>query len=272
MSAARAPRHRSASPQGFALLVLLGVVATASLAIVLAVNRFVPVLAVRTRHAIEHLDRAQVALATGHRRSGAFPADLDAVAVAAGLDAAGAWRVDPYGEGRDLDYVTTAAGATLRSRGLDRNLGTADDIVSQLPLERQLRLGQRSRLRLLRALLTASPYRTMPTMSAGERTSLRAAMREQAICRRRWLGADAAARAALTMRLSTATATVTALCLAHGATALPVALTGAGGLITAIGALDLAAVDGAGRPLVADPVLGIVAVGGDGTGGTDDDM
>jgi hypothetical protein len=53
---------------------------------------------------------------------------------------------------------------------------------------------------------------------------------------------------------------------------LPVALTGAGGLMDRLAMEDARAVDGAGAPLLLDPVVGFVAAGADGTGGTDDDM
>ena len=48
--------------------------------------------------------------------------------------------------------------------------------------------------------------------------------------------------------------------------------TGAAGLMTRIGAVDGMAVDGRGRALVTDPVLGMRSRGNDGRRSTDDDM
>ena len=53
---------------------------------------------------------------------------------------------------------------------------------------------------------------------------------------------------------------------------MPTSLTGAGGLMGELGFPDSRAYDGSGSPLLLHPILGWVAAGSDGTGGTDDDM
>ncbi|MCU0867188.1 MAG: hypothetical protein MUC36_25685 [Planctomycetes bacterium] len=262
----------TADQRGFALLVLLGVIGAATMAIVLAAQKFLPPLGARVTTQTANLTTVQQAAAAAHRRTGAFPANLDALATASGLAPRGAWRRDPFGVAQDLDYRRTAAVMTVRSRGLDRRLNTADDAVATVPAERSLRLRQRARLRLLRALLLRSPYRLQPTMSAAEQTAMRSALRDAAVVRREWLTADAAARAALTVRRNDAAAVIAALTSLHACPPLPVALTGAAGLASRIGSIDTKMFDGSGRRLVADPVLGMVATGSDRRRGTDDDM
>ena len=252
----------TADQRGFALLVLLGVIGAATLAIVLAVQKFLPPLGARVTTQTTNLTTVQQAAAAVHRRTGTFPANLDALATASGLAPQGAWRRDPFGVAQDLDY----------RRRLDRRLNTADDAVATVPAERSLRLRQRARLRLLRALLLRSPYRLQPTMSAAEQTAMRAALRDAAVVQRSWLTADAAARAALTVRRNDAAAVIAALTSLHSCPALPVALTGAAGLATRIGSTDTKMFDGSGRRFVADPVLGMLATGTDRRRGTDDDM
>lgn len=258
--------------RGFALLVLLGVIGAATLAIVLAAQKFLPPLGARVPTVVANLTTVQQAAAAVSRRTGTVPANLDALAAGAGLAPQGAWRRDPFGVAQDLDYRRTAAVLTVRSRGLDRRLNTADDVVTTVPAERSLRLRQRARLRLLRALLLRSPYRLQPTMSAAEQTAMRSALRDAARVRRSWLTADATARAALTVLRNDAAAVIAALTSLHACPPLPVALTGAAGLASRIGSTDTKMFDGSGRRLVADPVLGMVATGNDRRRGTDDDM
>ena len=99
-----------------------------------------------------------------------------------------------------------------------------------------------------------------------------ARVRDYAIARRQWLTADAATRATLTTRMSTAAATVSAIAGAHGCAPLPLAVTGAGGLMEGLGMPDGKAVDGLGAALLLDATVGVLARGSDATGGTDDDM
>ena len=266
------PPRRRTDTRGFALLALLGVIAAASMALVLAVQRFLPPLAGRGQRTTQNLDTCERAAETARRHTGAFPANLTALATASGLDAAGTWRLDPHGAAQDLDYSVNASRLRIRSRGLDRRLNTADDIIAVIPAERPVRLRQRGRLRILRALLAVSPYRQVPSMSPAERTTMRDAMRDQAIARRQWLGADAPTRALLQARMNSAATTVTGLVTLHGCTAMPVALTGASGLLNGIGSTDTAAIDGLGRALIAHATLGLAAAGNDRVGGTDDDM
>jgi type II secretory pathway pseudopilin PulG len=261
-----------ADQRGFALLMLLGVIASAALAIVLVAQRFLPPLADREPTASANLATVQRAAALAHRRAGSFPANLDTLANATGLPTLGGWRRDPFGVAQDLSYRRTTASTTVRSRGSDRRLNTADDGVATLSTERSLRLRQRARLRLLRALVLRSQYRTQPSMSADERAAMRTAMYEIAVARRAWLTADTVARAALTTRRNDAWAVIQALTTRHGCPPLPTAMTGSRGLASRIGAADSMMFDGAGRRLVADPQLGMVAVGNDRRRGTDDDM
>ena len=264
---------RNASPEaGFALLALMGVIGVTAIGLLLVVQPFVPTLRERATSTDENLRVAVDAAKAAFRSDGAFPADLDALAAAVALDPDGGWRHDPYGSGEDLDLRTVASGLQLRSRGPDGRLGTADDVTFGVSGETALRGRQRMRLRLLRAVFTRSPYRHADTMSPAEEVAMAAAMRDHARARRRWLGADATERASLTDDLAAAEGTITTLRDAHALPALPGAPTGAGGLASMLGVQDWRVVDGRGAALLLDPVLGFVAVGWDGTGGTDDDM
>lgn len=266
-------KHAAKNDQaGFALLVLLGIVGVGTMGIVLAVQSFLPPLSDAVGRATANLDTVATAAREAFVRDGAFPGDLDALATASGLRDDGPWRGDPFGHGQDLDYVVTASGLRVRSRGDDRVLGNADDLVVDVPAETGVRVRQRARLRLVRALLVQSAFRAAGSMSAAESTQMRTAMRDYAIARRQWCTATSSERLALTTTMATAAATITALQTVHGLTALPAGVTGAGGLFETLGLDDARAVDGKGQAFLADAVLGVVAVGNDGIGGTDDDM
>jgi hypothetical protein len=256
---------------GFALLVLLGIVGIGSVGLLLAVQGFLPPLAGR----IERIDADLGIVAQGARstfaQSGAFPADLDALAAATGLPAGGGWRRDPWGAAQDYDLGRVGSNLRLRSRGPDRRLGTGDDVVVQLVGENLLRCRQRAKLRLLRALYARALQDAIDAMGPPAPTGLVDAVRRLASARRAWLTTSAADRVALTAQMATDAATITAA-QAHVGWALPAALTGAGGLMEWLGKPDAIAVDGAGRALQLHASLGIVAVGSDRVGGTDDDM
>lgn len=160
----------------------------------------------------------------------------------------------------------------MRSTGPDRRLNTADDVTLTVDDEPLVRLRQRAELRVLRAVLAASSLRTTWTMSAAENAAMRAAMRDYAAARRAWLTTDAAGRPALTTRMDDAQATVDALASAHGLPTMPTRLTGNSGLLQALGLTAARAVDGLGRALQIDPVLGFLASGSDRRRNTDDDM
>lgn len=262
----------SSGSSGFALLVLLMLMATASVAAISLAQRALPPLALQRTDADDHLTTARLGLGHAYRRQGAFPTSLDSLAGTAGLPVAGRWRIDPYGHAADLDYTRPAGNGQLRSRGPDRQLGTADDVVLTAAAEVPLRARQRGRLRLLRALLFRSQYRTNGTMNAAQTAAMAQAMNQLAAARRAWLTTPAADRPALALAIASATTTIGDLCRVHGCTQLPVALTGASGLLTAIGSSDAMAIDGRGRQLLLDPGLGILAAGNDMQRGTDDDM
>lgn len=295
---------------GFALLVLLAVVGMGSLSVVLAVQSLVPPLAQVTTHIVTNLGTIERASRDAFLRNGAFPASLDALALASGLPADGTWRVDPWGNGQDLDYRLLATGPRIRSRGPDRRLGTADDTTVTVAAENQLRLRTNARLRLLRAVYLAAlcdqvdaaagasagnagPGRGAANRSnqgnahgngsgtgngngnaaataAVSRTALRAALRTYATSQRAWWFADAAGRAALTTQMTAAAATIAAAQLSAG-WVQPVAILGAGGLMERLGLPDALAIDGAGQALRLHPALGFAATGCDGVSGTDDD-
>lgn len=267
------PRSRATGRcGGFALLVLLALIGVGSLTIVLALPATAPVGGRQGVDAAANVAVAQAAARIAYRRNGAFPGSLDLAAAAAGLDASGAWRRDPWGRGADLQWGMVAAGLRVRSRGRDGSAGTADDDVFVVGTEAQLRLRQRARLRLLRAVLLRSPYRFAPTMTPTDVTAMRDAMRDYAIAKRRWLTADPATRVVLGATMTTAAATVAALRTANGLPALPNALVGAAGLTQQLGLDDTRVVDGSGARLLRDPVVGFLARGADRRGGTDDDM
>lgn len=302
------PAIRRCEP-GFALLVLLAVVGMGSLGVVLAVQSLVPPLAQVTTHIVANLGTVERASRDAFLRNGAFPVSLDALALASGLPADGPWRVDPWGNGQDLDYRLLATGPRIRSRGPDRRLGTADDTTVVVAAENQLRLRTNARLRLLRAVYLAAlcdqvdaagtsagnvgPGRGAANRSnqgnahgngsgtgngngnaaataAVSRTALRSALRTYATSQRAWWFADAAGRVALTTQMTAAAATIAAAQLS-AAWGQPAALLGAGGLMERLGLPDALAIDGAGQALRLHPVLGFLATGSDGASGTDDD-
>lgn len=265
----RTPARRDG---GFALLVLLGILGVGSLGIVLAVEQFLPPLADRAKRVEANLVAVTEAAREAYLRNGAFPANLNTLANAGGFPVDGRWRLDPFGAVQDLGYTVARTGLTVRSRGTDGRLNTADDVVFSVPNEDELRRRQRARLRLLRALLVRSPYRYKASMSASEVAQMRAAMRDAAAAKREWREADTARRAELTIVLTDSQDTVNDLRFLHGLTQMPTRLTGATGLMQNIGTYDARARDGANRALVLDPLLGVVATGTDRTGGTDDDM
>ncbi len=133
-------------------------------------------------------------------------------------------------------------------------------------------LRQRLRLRMLRAVLLRSVSRFDSLMTAAEQAQMRDAMRDYAVAKRRWLTASAVERLTLPCALEAAANHVDALVASYSLPSLPVALVGAGGLMSQLGAKDVRAVDGQGAPLRSDPVVGWLADGNDGLGGTDDDM
>ncbi|MFT7536256.1 MAG: hypothetical protein ACI85K_002210 [Hyphomicrobiaceae bacterium] len=257
---------------GFALIVLLSVVGVSSLGVLLAVQALVPSLRERQAVTDYHLDTAAAAAADAYRRNGSFPTDLASLATAGGVTDAGHWQRDPLGSGQELDYQIVATGVRVRSRGVDGQLGTADDNQRLVSTDTQMRLRQRLRLRMLRAVLLRSPYRWDSLMTPAEQLQMRDAMRDYAMAKRDWLTATAGERTLLAAVMAGAADTVNALGTSYGMLSLPTSLTGAGGLMSQLGMSDARAVDGSGAALQHDTVLGWIAIGADGTGGTDDDM
>ena len=269
---AHAPIAAGTGESGFALLVMLGLIGMGSVGILFCVQRFVPPLADVVMRTDDNLATVQSRARAAFCSNGAFPASLAALATATGLDANGTWRRDPHGFAQDLDYQIVATGLRVRSRGPDHNLGTADDITVDVATEPQLRARQRERLRLVRAVLLRSPYRYVATMTAADQATMRSAMHSYAIARRQWLTATVSERATLTTQMTAATAAIDALVTGYARPPLPAALTGAGGLMEQLAMPDLRAVDGVGNPWLGNPSVGVLAAGGDSTGGTDDDM
>jgi len=263
---------RPDAQRGFAMLALLAVIGVGSVGVLLAVQAFLPPLRTRGTTAADNLQVAADAQRVAYRRDGAFAADLDALASTAGLAGDGAWRRDPYGAAQELDLQVSATGATVRSRGVDGRLGTADDVTEFVAAEPLLRARQRPRLRLLRAVLLRSEFLLDGAMTSGEQAQMRSALRGYATAQRRLLTSDAATRAALASEMLAHAATIDGLRGAYGLPAMPTSTTGAGGLSSRLGVPDARAVDGRGVTFASDPVLGWRALGGDGTGGTDDDM
>lgn len=258
--------------RGFALLALLAVIGAGSMLLLVAVQRLVPPQGQQVRIAAGNLATCVSAAELAFHRNGAFPTSFDLLAAAAGLDPTGAWRRDPFGAAQDFVWSRNGTRLQLRSRGLDRRANTADDVLATVPAERGVRLRQRGRLRLLRALLTVSPYRQSGTMTAGDRSAMRAAMRELAIVQRLWLGADTTTRTLLAARRTAATTTITTLSTSNACATLPSAMFGPSGLMASLGLPDTYAKDGLGRNLARHTSLGVVAQGNDRRGGTDDDM
>lgn len=262
---------RVASEGGFALLVLFAVIASASIGIVLAVQALAP-LADSAVRAQDNLAAVEIIARDEFRRRGAFPATLGGlVAASDGLTTA-PWRTDPWGAARDLDYRLVGASLRVRSRGVDGVLGTSDDLQADVLAESLVRVRQRARLRIVRAVMARSQYRHAPSMTASDEATMVAAMRDYAIAKRGWLTADAATRSALTTQMNTAESTITSMASSHGCTPMPSAVLGAGGLMEGLGLPPEKAMDGIGAYFVIDTAVGVTARGSDLTVGTDDDM
>lgn len=270
MSPAR--RVAAADERGAALLALLLVTGALSLVAVAFLERLPSPSSADAAVAEAALADVTAAARVAFRRTGAFPQDLDNLATEIGRDTGGAWRRDPWRSDRDLDYRIHSRQLELRTTGPDRRLGTADDVRVVVDDEPLVRLRQRGRLRILRAVLAASALRVSFAMSSTDRAAMRAAMRDHAAARRAWWTADAVERAVLTTRMDAAADTVAALRATYGLPAMPTRLTGGSGLLATLGLTAARAVDGLGRAFDLDPVVGFVARGSDRRRGTDDDM
>lgn len=271
MTARRSPAGQDGQA-GFALLVLLAIIGAGSVGILLAVQSVGNPFAERPQRTERNLAVADQALRVAFRANGAFPASIDALAAAAGLDPDGDWRQDPWFAPNDLDYGNVTGGKRARSRGPDRRLNTADDQSAVVGGESLVRARQRGRLRMIRAVLLRSQYRLSGTMTPTDVAAMRTATRDHAIAQRAWLTADAAARAALATTLTATASTIETMRVTHGMPALPNRVTGGSGLMARLGMPDWKAIDGNGRNMVIDTSLGVRAIGYDRTGGTDDDM
>lgn len=257
---------------GFALLAVLAVIGVASVGFVVAVQRLIPNSARLVAESDRRLDTVTRAARFAFRRNGAFPANLNALATTARLDPTASWRRDPWAPPNDFNYRVTTAALTVRGRGVDSSLNTADDPRIVVAAENLVRARQRGRERLIRAVLLRSPYCFSATMSPTHRDAMRVAMRDHAIARRAWLTADATTRTTLQATLTSTASTVASLRATYSCTTLPTRIVGAGGLMQQLGMPDTRANDGIGRRFVRHTTLGIVAAGADRTGGTDDDM
>lgn len=94
---------------GFALLALLLLLGVSGVVAVAALER---VVRPDTEQAVTTSQRLAAVAATARqvfRASGAFPTRLDNVAAAAQLDAAGAWRADPWRPGSTSTIACAAA-------------------------------------------------------------------------------------------------------------------------------------------------------------------
>lgn len=264
-----APAARTASQGGFAYVALLVLTSVVGLVGAVALDGLVRRSTALPAVAAERLGAVAATAAEQYRLTGVLPGSLAALPVGA---ANGEWRRDPWGAGTDLDYRIRQRNLELRSRGPDGRLRTADDDVLVVDDEPLLRLRQRGRLRILRAVLTNSSFRNSVFMPVATRQQMVAAMRQVAIARRSWYFADAATRTALTAQIAAAQQVVVDTSTSFGLLPLPTRLLGGTGLLAALGLPDTRAVDALGQAMAVDPVLGFVARGGDRAGGTDDDM
>ena len=264
-------RRAGGRQQGFAVLMLLLVVGVlASLAGIAAWT--VPALGRGRLPAGQELlarlageTRAQVALTR------VAPRDLDSLLANATGCSAGLTSIDPFGGGRTLGYAVAGPLVTLRSRGPDGRLGTADDLLETLSTEPACRAATRSRLRLLRARYLTSRYVFYPGSKAGDRVLLSSELSSWAAARRELAQASGARASELSQRIADAAARVRAVLLAAGAPAAPTQLTGGAGLLAALGLPDALAVDGFGNPLL-PAVAGFASAGADGVPDTADDL
>ncbi len=256
---------------GFALLFLMVALAATGGVVALMLGKGTALRAELAGVAEQRLALVRVNAAAAFEQNGAFPAGLTALATATGLDAAGTWRIDPYGMGQDLRWTTagTPVVLTVRSVGPDGLNATADDLLFALDSQVMGRDRTRERLRIIRAKLLRSAYRDAGSMSAGDRANLRTWQRQYVAARRSYLHASTAQRTALDAQMTTLETNITNLCAAHGCPPLPATV---GAIMAGIGLPPTMAVDGFGRNMLRNLAVGVVSAGGDGTGGTVDDM
>lgn len=206
------------------------------------------------------------------RATGAFPANLPALAASGAAASTELVLHDPFGSGAWIDYqVVAGVSATLTGRGPDRTLGTADDLVATAASPRPARAAGRNRLRLLRAAFYNSAYMDDPGMTALERALLRAAMRDWALARRATLHATPAELPGLQAQMTGAESVIDGIRAGYLLPPVPAASTGPGGLMQGLGLPDALSADGHGQVL-STGVVGVVSDGLDGLADTDDDL
>ncbi|MBK8096329.1 MAG: hypothetical protein IPK26_04435 [Planctomycetes bacterium] len=256
--------------RGFALLFMMILIGAAGGVFLLAVESFVTVGADRAGRAAASLADLRRAAHDIHVRTGTAPTSAAATVTAAGL--AADRQIDPYGWNADFGWTNSASAITIRSRGEDRVLGNADDLVATVLLQEPGRASTRNRLRLLRAQLLRSPYRLAAGMSVADEANLRTWTRDYAQACRRWIY-EPANQAALAATMAARQTQITNLCTAGGCPPLPASVTGVGGIMTGIGNVDARAFDGFQRGLGRDAAVGLRSLGADGaTGSPGDDM
>ncbi|MFO1078643.1 MAG: hypothetical protein U1E73_13040 [Planctomycetota bacterium] len=267
-------RPRARDEGGFALLVMLGVMAAGSVGILLALQAFVPPLADRQERTDRALLAVRRAACEAYRENGAFPSRLANLASTASGLSSTPCRIDPYGGGNDFGYSTRYLTLRVTSRGADGRSGTSDDQTLATSAEVFQRVRTRARLRILRAVFNRSAYRYSAAMASSgtDAADMLAAQHAYAACKRQWLNSDRTTRTALQAALTAAAATVSALKTHHGLPSLPTSVTGSYGLMHHLGLPDGRAVDGIGQTFALDPVLGFVAKGTDRRWRTNDDM
>lgn len=266
-----AARSRQA---GAAYLLLLVLMAAFTGLFAVALDHLVPAAAAHRAAAEGRVADLRLRAAADYARNGAFAANLTTLATRSNSPTTGTWRLDPYGSAADLRWQVTGRPRVLRvdSRGRDGRLGTADDVTFQLSEQSLGRARSRDHLRILRARIVAwQATGGSAAMSPAEVAALRAASRSYARARRDYAAADSGGRAALTAQMASDLAVIRALRTTYGI-AFPTRVTGASGLMRAVGLADATAIDGWGRVLLWNEAIGVVSRGGDNRGGTDDDF
>ncbi len=261
--------------RGFALLSLMIVISASSMLFIAAIQRFDAPWSSAAEDTESNLAIIREAAERAYWGNRTFPTSLDDLQTAAGLPTDGPWRIDPHGASEELDYAVSGSPSTVtvRSRGVDGQLGTGDDVTMTVSSQGVGRMLTWNRMRILRAAFLRSAYMYSGAMTAGDAQAMRDAVRTWSNSQRGILhAANTTVRANLVSQRDTARTTILNLRTTYGLSAPPASMTGPGSLLSNLSLPDSLGTDGFGRALLVSDAVGFTSQGGDGTGGTDDDL
>ncbi|MCA8943007.1 MAG: hypothetical protein KDB80_10645, partial [Planctomycetes bacterium] len=259
--------------RGFALLALLIAIASASSLLLAALPLLDPAERCAGHETWSRLTRIRARAASAVRASASIPKTLDSLASIQPIGDTHSWRRDPYGA-EDFAYTVTGTPETLTlsSAGPDRRRNTADDLMIALDAAVEQRARTRSRIRIIRAAFLRSAFMHDPGMSGADAAAMRTHVRDYATAQRSLAHSSGDAHDSLIVKRDTARSAILDMRATYMLPSPPSAISGPGGLLSALSLPDSLDADGFGNPLVANDAVGCVSTGADAIGGTDDDL